>query len=80
MDKTNAYTTHNEDSDLVYEPNKTSDIMVSKPNDLTLETSINFSITMYRKSEIVQRIWEVVHEFPDIWKESDHTVKIPESH
>ena len=80
MDETNAYAAHDEDSDLAYEPSKTDDIMVSRPDDPALETSIDFGITAYGKSEIVQRIREVVREFPDIWKESDHTVKIPESH
>ena len=56
MDKTNAYTTHNKDLDLAYKLSKTEDIIVSKLNDLTLETSINFSIIVYKKSEIVQHI------------------------
>ena len=56
IDETNIYTAYNKDSDLVYKPNITTNIIVSRPNDLTLKTSINFSITMYRKSEIVQHI------------------------
>ena len=56
MDETNAYTAHDKDSNLAYELSKTEDIMVSRLNDLTLETSIDFSITVYRKSEIVQHI------------------------
>ena len=56
IDKTNAYTTHNKNSDLAYKSSKTEDIMVFRLNDLTLKTSINFSITTYRKLEIVQCI------------------------
>ena len=53
MDETNAYTIYNEDSDLAYKLSKIKDIIVSRLNDLTLKTSIDFSIITYRKSEIV---------------------------
>ena len=56
MNETNAYITHNKNSDLAYKLSKTNDIMVFRPDDPVLKTSINFSITVYRKSEIVQHI------------------------
>ena len=55
LDETNAYAV-DKDSKLAYKPNKTDNIMVSRLNNLNLETNIDFSITAYRCSEIVKRI------------------------
>ena len=55
LDETNAYAA-DKDSELAYKPNKTDDIMVSRLNNLNLETNIDFSITAYGCSEIVKRI------------------------